>query len=115
MCGIPVTAACVASACLNPCALVSLGNDSPAVSELSFESMMSACCAALSHEDNDRRPGRYILLQEQEKRVYGAHKVKSSLLKGYEFKQTLGHNKWEDVYPQGAMGPPACSPGLPVT
>ena len=73
--------------------------------------MLPLVCAALSDEDNKRRPGRYILLQEQEKRVFGADRVKSSLLKGYEFKALLGNKKWEDVIPKvRCCKAPACRP-----
>ena len=57
--------------------------------------------AALSDKDNKRRPGRYILLQEQEKRVFGTDRVKSSLTDGYAFKKLLGKTKWQEVIPRG--------------
>ena len=57
--------------------------------------------AALSKEDNKRRPGRYILLQEEEKRVFGTERVKSSLTDGNAFKTLLGNKKWQEVIPRG--------------
>ena len=35
--------------------------------------------------------------------MFGEDKVKSSLLKGYEFKKQLGDKKWEDVDQWGAQ------------
>ena len=52
--------------------------------------------AALSLEDNRRRPGRYILLQEMESRVFGG-KVKSSLDKAFQLKARFGSRRWQDV------------------
>ena len=53
--------------------------------------------AALSAKDNACRPGHYILLQEEEKRVFGAANVESSLRKGYDIKYLLGDKPWQDV------------------
>ena len=63
--------------------------------------MMYVRNAELSAKDNKRRPGRYILLQEEEKRVFGTTAVKSSLTKGYEFKTMLGDKRWQDVLRRG--------------
>ena len=68
---------------------------------------------ALSDKDNDRRPGRYLLLQEEEKRVFGADSVKCSLTKGYKFKELLGDRRWQDVMPNSAMHRPQRSADTP--
>lgn len=50
--------------------------------------------------DNDRRPGRYILLQRQEARAFGegrpSYVVESSLGKARQFKEQFGEKKWEE-------------------
>ena len=53
--------------------------------------------AALSTQDNGKRPGRYILLQEMESRVFGEDRVSSSLEKAFMLKKRLGRKKWQDV------------------
>jgi len=53
------------------------------------------CCSGLSLEDNKRRPGRYILLQEEEQRVFGT--VEDSLTAGYAFKERFGNRRCQDV------------------
>ena len=50
-------------------------------------------------EDNDRRPGRWILLQRKELEHAGgdSSRMKSSLAKGFWFKERLGSETWQDV------------------
>ena len=56
------------------------------------------CCvhAALSSQDNGKRPGRYILLQEMEKRIW-EDRVTTSLDKAFALKKRLGRRRWQDV------------------
>ena len=53
------------------------------------------CSSGLSLQDNKRRPGRYILLQEEEERVFGT--VEDSLTAGYAFKERFGNRRCQDV------------------
>ena len=62
--------------------------------------------AALSTEDNGTRPGRYILLQEMEQRVFGQD-VRSSLDKAFALKERLGRNRWQDVFSIVSAGTPS--------
>jgi hypothetical protein len=50
------------------------------------------CCAGMSLEDSRRRPGRWILLQRKELEHAGGNssRMRSSLAKGFWFKQLLG-------------------------
>lgn len=48
-------------------------------------------------DNNHKRPDRYIFLQQQEARVLGMCSVKSSLAKGWWFKETLKESPWEDM------------------
>lgn len=45
-------------------------------------------------DDNKKRPGRYILLQQQEHRVFG--EAESSLGKAKFFEELLGRKSWKD-------------------
>ena len=54
-------------------------------------------------------PGRFILLQEEEKRVFGTASIESSLTNGYAFKDLLRDKRWQDVVRRGAT--PASDPG----
>lgn len=47
--------------------------------------------------DNNKRPGRYMLLQAQELRAFTDTMPKSSLDKARQFKELLGDVKWEQV------------------
>ena len=53
--------------------------------------------AAMSTEDNHKRPGRYILLQQVEAQVFGKRAIKSSLEKAFIFKEKIGLRRWQDV------------------
>ena len=60
-------------------------------------------------DDNNMRPGRYLLLQQQEARVLGT--VPSSLDKASELKALFGERSWQHVaaelQAQGASNNPA--------
>ena len=47
-------------------------------------------------DDNNKRPGRYLFLQQQEARVTGQTPA-SSLGKAHMFKKLLGDRQWQDV------------------
>ena len=47
-------------------------------------------------DDNNKRPGRYLFLQQQEARVIGQTPA-SSLGKAHMFKDLLGDKQWQDV------------------
>ena len=57
------------------------------------------CRSGLSTKDNERRPGRYILLQKEEERVFGT--VEDSLTAGYAFKKRFGNRRCQDVLSEG--------------
>ena len=54
-------------------------------------------------DDNNKRPGRYLFLQQQEARVTGK-KPASSLGKAHMFKELLGDRRWQDVNAARADG-----------
>ena len=47
-------------------------------------------------DDNKKRPGRYLFLQQQEARVTGQTPA-SSLGKAHALKKLLGDRRWQDV------------------
>ena len=63
--------------------------------------VMPSCAWQRFHlEDNSRRLGHSILLQQMEGRVFGEEMVQSSLGKAFMFKERLGRQPWKDIVPE---------------
>lgn len=58
-------------------------------------------------DDNNRRPGRYTLLQKQEQRVFGSrdpnYSTQSSLGLARLLKESVGHRSWDEYKLQRDM------------
>ena len=48
-------------------------------------------------DENHKRPGRYLFLQQQEARSFGSESVHSSLGKRRWFKEVLKDERWQDA------------------
>ena len=61
-------------------------------------------------DDNHKRPGRYLFLQQQEARVTGQTPA-SSLGPAHMFKALLGERRWQDVNAERARSSQAAVAG----